>query len=68
LFSSPEANTTFRLGIGGVPNFDQTAVTSLNVVFASGDENKVDGYGRQLERATSIPHESSQAAPGNFWR
>lgn len=41
---------------------------SLNVVYVSGDETEVDSYGRQIKRSTSVPHETNQAAPGNFWR
>lgn len=38
-----------------------------NVVFTSGDEEKRDSYGRQIERATSVVHKSMQPAHGNFW-
>lgn len=40
----------------------------VNVVFVSDDEARADTYGRQIERATSIPHKSSQTAHGNYWR
>ena len=42
--------------------------TSLNLVFASGDESKDDPYGRQIERKTSIPHKNMQGAGGFCWR
>lgn len=41
---------------------------SLNVVIVADDETKGDGYGRQIERVTSVVHQSSQQAPGNYWR
>ena len=42
---------------------------SLNLVYVSADENATDQYGRQLaERATSVVHESAQAAHGRKWR
>jgi len=41
---------------------------SLNLVYASSDEGKTDSYGRQIERDTSVPHQSTQPAPGNHWR
>jgi hypothetical protein len=40
---------------------------SVNLVFVSPDENSTDQYGRQIKRATSVPHQSNQHAPGNFW-
>lgn len=40
----------------------------LNLVYASDDEAKSDTYGRQIERSTSVVHESKQAAHGMFWR
>lgn len=40
---------------------------SINVVFVTPDSDKTDSYGRQTERATSVPHKSNQAAPGNYW-
>lgn len=41
---------------------------SLNVVIIAEDATKGDPYGRQIERETSIPHESRQAAHGYAWR
>lgn len=48
-----------------------TAVWSnicVNVVVVSADENKTDGYGRQIERYTSLMKGSISKAPGNYWR
>lgn len=47
---------------------DGVASPSLNVVFVSADEAKHDQYGRQIDRRTSVPHETNQHAPGLFWR
>lgn len=42
---------------------------SLNVVFVTDDSTKQDPYGNQIERSTSVPHESNRGgAHGNFWR
>lgn len=41
---------------------------SANLVLVSDDESMDDQYGRQIERETSQPHESSQGAHGRFWR
>lgn len=41
---------------------------SLNVVYVTEDESKHDMYGRQIERNTSVVHESNQAAHGMKWR
>lgn len=41
---------------------------AVNLVYVSGDPEKRDSYGRQIERETSCPHRSRQTAPGNFWR
>lgn len=40
----------------------------VNLVFVSGDEERHDSYGRQIERESSVVHESNQSAHGNFWR
>lgn len=40
----------------------------VNVAFVSGDAERRDGYGRQLERASSVCHQSAQPAHGNYWR
>lgn len=40
---------------------------SLNLVFVVVDENSEDQYGRQINRATSVPERENQAANGNFW-
>ena len=40
---------------------------SINLVFVTEDEAKVDSYGRQIDRATSVVHHSNQAAHGRYW-
>lgn len=39
-----------------------------NLVYVSGDSTKTDTYGRQLERACSVPHISSNPAQANCWK
>lgn len=39
-------------------------IPSINLVHISREEEKTDTYGRQIERATSVPHESTQTANG----
>lgn len=41
---------------------------SVNLVYVSTDETKTDQYGRQIERNTSVVHESNQYAHGMKWR
>jgi len=41
---------------------------AINIVLVHTDEKREDGYGRQMDRITSVVHESSQSAHGNFWR
>ena len=41
---------------------------SVNVVYVSDDLAKEDQYGRQIERNTSVVHESNQSAHGMKWR
>lgn len=45
---------------GGLPG--------CNLVFVVDDETKTDPYGRQIERRTSIVHESVQPARASCWR
>lgn len=40
----------------------------INLVFVSTDENKTDPYGRQLERHTSVGHQSTSTAHGMFYK
>jgi hypothetical protein len=44
------------------------AEPGVNVVIVSNDESKFDQYGRQLERATSVVHQSAQPAHGYYWK
>lgn len=41
---------------------------SVNLVFVSEDETKTDQYGRQIERNTSVVHQSNQSAHGMYWK
>lgn len=44
------------------------APPGVNLVTVSLDADRDDAYGRQVERPSSIVHQSQQAAPGNYWR
>lgn len=52
--------------------WDQDSLTDqpmINCVFVSSDESKQDGYGRQIERATSCSHGGTNGAcHGYYWR
>lgn len=52
---------------GASPDTEDREV-GVNLVFVSGDPERKDPYGRQVERETSVVHEDSQPAHGNFWR
>lgn len=41
---------------------------TVNLLYISGDEERHDSYGRQIERATSLLHGSKQDVHGNYWR
>ena len=41
---------------------------TINLVLVSGEPDKKDPYGRQIDRKTSVPHQVNTAAPGYFWR
>lgn len=40
---------------------------AINVLFCSSDAEKMDPYGRQIERLSSCSHKSQTTAPGRFW-
>lgn len=40
---------------------------SINLAFVSGDEERTDSYGRQIERQSSIVHRAEQEADGLYW-
>lgn len=44
---------------------DQTP--SVNLVYISKDEERNDSWGRQIERDSSVVHESNQSAHGRYW-
>lgn len=44
------------------------SIPSVNVVFVTGDASRQDSYGFQIERNTSVVHESDQSAQGMYWR
>lgn len=43
-------------------------VPCINLVFVSGDGDRTDGYGRQIERETSLVHRDQQSAAGQYFR
>jgi hypothetical protein len=51
----------------GSPRTAPDYAPGCNLLFMSKDQDKKDNYGRQLERATSVPHKSAQVAAANFW-
>ena len=40
---------------------------AINVLFCSSDPEKMDPYGRQIERLSSCSHKSTTTAPGRYW-
>ena len=40
---------------------------TVNVVFVIEDETRQDNYGRQIERATSVPHKTKTNVHGYYW-
>lgn len=63
-----ESSVEHHALITAVHGGSATHPPSLNVVYVDGDAAKTDSYGRQIIRQTSQPHQSSQQAPGRFWR
>lgn len=49
-------------------NGDESKGDGVNVVVVDINEAKTDTYGRQVERFTSVPHQSTQPAPGMYWK
>jgi hypothetical protein len=47
---------------------DPTKPWCVNLVYVTDDLTKTDPYGLQLERKTSVSHESMGGANGNFFR
>lgn len=43
-------------------------IPGVNLVVISDDEARDDSYGRQIQRYTSVCHQSVQPAHGNYWR
>lgn len=46
----------------------EEAEDGCNVVFVNDDDHQHDTYGRKIERATSVCHQSVQPAHGNYWK
>lgn len=43
-------------------------IPCINLVYVSYDSSKKDPYGRQVERASSVQHQTQTTANGRFWR
>jgi hypothetical protein len=56
-----------RFGAVVTANWGTGPTPSINVVYVTDDEAKTDSYGRQIERSTSVVHQSNQAAHGMYW-
>lgn len=41
---------------------------AINLVYVNKDEKCSDGYGRQILRHSSIVHQTSTPAHGNYWK
>jgi hypothetical protein len=41
---------------------------AINVAFVSADTSRTDTFGRQIERETSVLHQTIQPTHGRFWR
>jgi hypothetical protein len=44
------------------------SVPCINLMFVSADPARTDGYGRQVERRTSLVHAAQQSAGGQYFR
>lgn len=51
-------------------SFDSSYVPCINVLYVSQDESKLDSYGRQIERLSSLQHVSQSVGmtrPGRYY-
>jgi len=61
--------TVWWTGNRPIPEYvSATGEPGCNLVFVSDDETRTDQYGRQIDRNTSVVHQSKQPAHGCFWR
>lgn len=42
-------------------------IPCINVVYVSSDKTKHDPYGTQIERASSVQHQTQTTAHGRYW-
>lgn len=72
-----EVATQKGLAVGNPMNAIVTAVWGyagmtnlplINLVAVSLDDKKTDGYGRQIERYTSVMHKAQSSVHGYYWR
>lgn len=55
-----------QLHDAGMPEVYPTP--AINLLYVSKDDTRTDGYGRQIERASSVPHEGSNTAKAYCWK
>lgn len=54
--------------VWGTATYPYNRAPSINVVTVHLDAARGDQYGRQIERFTSVAHQSGTTAPGYYWR
>lgn len=47
---------------------DPEKLPCINLVYVTQDETRQDGYGRQIDRETSVVHISNNSAGGYCWQ
>ena len=62
-----EGSTTMSEG-GNERWVPEDATPTVNVVFVSPDPARTAPYGRQIERRTSLAHQSRVCGPSEHWR
>ncbi len=50
------------------PGMPQQGIEGCNLVFISPDEDRKDGFGRQIENRSSVVHISMQPGGGHAWK
>lgn len=54
--------------IHGVIDFTHPIQPCVNLVYVTKNKDKTDQYGNQLQRVSSVQHQSAYSAHGRFWR
>jgi hypothetical protein len=50
------------------PNTKKTIYPCVNLLYVTKEDAKIDPYGRQISRASSVSHKDSYAAHGRYWK